>query len=155
MWGCATHLGITCTGLIRRGQEIWAPDFKVESWSVTIMEHVNGHESVRLLSITSEREPNPALLKQSTMLYWLVQLAAQEWVFSGAHWRARSSPEYGWAQFTLFVQLLLCCHCCSLAKLCPTLCSPTDSSTLGSSLLHCLPVCSDSCPWSQWGLLTI
>ena len=42
------------------------------------MEHVNDHESVRLLSVTSERDPNPALLKQTTMLYWLVQLAVQE-----------------------------------------------------------------------------
>ena len=32
----------------------------------------------------------------------------------------------------------LCC-CCSVTKLCPTLCDPTDCSTLGSSFLHYLP----------------
>ena len=51
------------------------------------MERVNDHESVWLLSVTSEREPNPALLKQNTMLDWLVQLAVQEKVFSGPHCR--------------------------------------------------------------------
>ena len=28
--------------------------------------------------------------------------------------------------------------CCSVTKLCPTLCDPVDDSTLGSSVLHCL-----------------
>ena len=31
------------------------------------------------------------------------------------------------------------CCCCSVAKLCPTLCDPIDCSTPGSSVLHCLP----------------
>ena len=35
--------------------------------------------------------------------------------------------------------MLFCCCCCSLAKSCPTLCDPTDRSTLDSSVLHCLP----------------
>ena len=30
------------------------------------------------------------------------------------------------------------CCCCSVAKSCPTVCSPTDCSTPGSSVLHCL-----------------
>ena len=30
------------------------------------------------------------------------------------------------------------CCCCSVAKLCPTLCDPMDCSTPGSSVLHCL-----------------
>ena len=29
-----------------------------------------------------------------------------------------------------------CCCCCSVAKSCPTLCDPMDSSTSGSSVLH-------------------
>ena len=33
----------------------------------------------------------------------------------------------------------ICCHCCSVAKLCLTLCGPVDCSTLGSSVLHYLP----------------
>ena len=30
-------------------------------------------------------------------------------------------------------------YCCSVAKLCPTLCSPEDYSTPGFPVLHCLP----------------
>ena len=35
-----------------------------------------------------------------------------------------------------------------------TLCDLMDCSMLGSSVLHWLPVCSDSCPLSQWCYLT-
>ena len=31
-----------------------------------------------------------------------------------------------------------CCHCCSVAKSCLTLCNPMDCSKLGSSVLYCL-----------------
>ena len=40
--------------------------------------------------------------------------------------------------------------CCSVARLCRTLCDPVDSSP---SL--CPGVCSDSCPLSRWCYLTI
>ena len=33
----------------------------------------------------------------------------------------------------------LFCYCCSVAKLCPTLCSPMDCSTQGFLALHYLP----------------
>ena len=40
------------------------------------------------------------------------------------------------------------CCCCSVAKLCPTLCDPMDCSTPGSSVLRSLlELCSNSCPW--------
>ena len=32
-----------------------------------------------------------------------------------------------------------CCFCCSVAKLCLTLCNPRDCSTPGFAVLHCLP----------------
>ena len=31
------------------------------------------------------------------------------------------------------------CCCCSVTKLCPTLCDPVDCSMLGSPILHYLP----------------
>ena len=41
--------------------------------------------------------------------------------------------------------------CCSVTKLCPTLCDQTDCSMPGSSVLHCLPeFCSNSCPLNRW-----
>ena len=50
--------------------------------------------------------------------------------------------------------------CCSVSKLCLSLCDPLLGSTLGSSVFHCLLtiwawVCSNSCPLSQWCYLTI
>ena len=44
----------------------------------------------------------------------------------------------------------LSCYCCSVTKSCPALCSPTDCSTTGSSVLHYLhKVCSDLCTLSR------
>ena len=48
---------------------------------------------------------------------------------------------------------MLCC--CSVAQSCPTLCDPMDCSTPGFPVLHCLPVCSHSCPLSLWCYSTI
>ena len=45
--------------------------------------------------------------------------------------------------------------CCPVAKSCLTLCSPKDCRIPGSSVLHYLPVCSNSCPLSQRCFLTI
>ena len=45
--------------------------------------------------------------------------------------------------------------CFSVAKSCPALCDPMNSSPPGSSVLHCLPVWSDSYPLSWWCYLTI
>ena len=39
--------------------------------------------------------------------------------------------------------------CCSVAKLCLTLCNPLDCSTPGFPVLHCLSACSDSCALSR------
>ena len=39
---------------------------------------------------------------------------------------------------------------CSVTKLCPTLCNPMDYSIPGFLILPFLPVCSNSCPVSQW-----
>ena len=40
--------------------------------------------------------------------------------------------------------------CCSIAKLCSTVCSPMDCSTPGFPVLHLLPDYSNSCPLSRW-----
>ena len=40
--------------------------------------------------------------------------------------------------------------CFSVAKSCPTVCDPMDCSKPGFPVLHYLPVCSNSCPLSQW-----
>ena len=40
--------------------------------------------------------------------------------------------------------------CCSVAQLCLILCNPMDCNAPGFPALHHLPVCSDSCPSSQW-----
>ena len=46
--------------------------------------------------------------------------------------------------------------CCSVAKSCPTLCSPMNCSTPGFHYPSIsLRVCSNSCPLSQWCHLTI
>ena len=47
------------------------------------------------------------------------------------------------------------CCCCSVTQSCPTLCDPMDCGTPGFPVLHCLPVCSNSCPLSRWCHLTI
>ena len=47
--------------------------------------------------------------------------------------------------------------CCSVAKLCPTLCDPMDCSMPGSFLCPSLSprVCTGSHPWGQWWYPTI
>ena len=47
------------------------------------------------------------------------------------------------------------CCCCSVTKLCSTLCNPMDCSMPSFSVLHYLRLCSDSCPLSRWCYLTI
>ena len=42
------------------------------------------------------------------------------------------------------------CCCCSVAKLCLTLCDPMNCSTPSFPVLYFLLVCSNSCPLSQW-----
>ena len=53
---------------------------------------------------------------------------------------------------SLVLEMLSLNHdcCCSVTKLCPTLCNPMDWSTPGFPVLHYLQVCSDSCPLSWW-----
>ena len=36
------------------------------------------------------------------------------------------------------IQISLFINCCSVAKVCPTLCDPVDCSMLGFPVLHCL-----------------
>ena len=45
--------------------------------------------------------------------------------------------------------------CCSVAKLCLTLCDPMHCSMPGFPVLHYPRVCSDSCPLSRWCHLTL
>lgn len=44
--------------------------------------------------------------------------------------------------------------CCSVTKLCSVLWDLIDYSTPGSSVIHCLAVCSSSHPLSQWCYVT-
>ena len=49
------------------------------------------------------------------------------------------------------MRVLIQCDCCSVAKLCPTLCNPIVCSTPGFPVLHSISrICSNSCPlnWS-------
>ena len=43
-----------------------------------------------------------------------------------------------------------CSCCCSVTKLCLAPYNPMDCNVPGFPVLYCLPVCSDSCPVSQW-----
>ena len=55
----------------------------------------------------------------------------------------------------MFACCCCCCCYCSVVESCLTLCDPVDCSTPGSSILHYLAVCLNSCPLSQWCYLTI
>ena len=57
--------------------------------------------------------------------------------------------------FLLTIPLLVLCHCCSVTKLCPTLCDPMNCHLPASSVRHYFPVCSNSCPLSWWWHPTI
>ena len=50
-----------------------------------------------------------------------------------------------WVLLLLFVIVWSCC--CSVTKLCPTLCHPTDHSVPGFPVLHCLPEFSQTHVW--------
>ena len=53
----------------------------------------------------------------------------------------RQLKSWGWIQQLLFSHWVC---------LCLTLCDPMDCSMPGFPVLHYLPVCSNSCPWSWW-----
>jgi len=53
------------------------------------------------------------------------------------------------------VRFIFICCCHSVAKSRLTLWDLTDCTTPGSAVLHYLPVCSNSCPLSQWYYLII
>ena len=50
-------------------------------------------------------------------------------------------------KITVFIHITQCCY--SVSKSCPVFCDSVDYSMPSSSVLHCLPVCSKSCPLSQ------
>ena len=58
--------------------------------------------------------------------------------------------------FCRFIKSILkwTCHC-SVTKSCPTLDDLLDCSAPDAPVLHCLPVCSHSCPMSRWRYPTI
>ena len=60
------------------------------------------------------------------------------------------SPHYFLPCFSKLHHQFLIKHSCLVAQSNLTLCSPVDCSTPGFPVLHCLPVCSNSCPLSQW-----
>ena len=53
-------------------------------------------------------------------------------------------------QFTTQVCYSSCCRHCSVTKSCPTFCVSMEFRMPGSSVLHYLPVCWNSCPSSWW-----
>ena len=58
----------------------------------------------------------------------------QELVMDGEAWRV---AVHGVAKSrTRLSDELNCCYCCSVAKLCPTLCSPMDCSTPGFPVFY-------------------
>ena len=67
------------------------------------------------------------------------------------------TPSFGPSQPSYVLRLshvfLRCC--CSVTKLCLTLCDLMDCSMPGSPVLHCRPVYSTSCPLSRCCYLTI
>ena len=71
------------------------------------------------------------------ILWWQAwQLATV--LFPGESLGQRSLADYSPLQFR------------SVILLCPTLCDLTDCNTPGFPVLHHLPVCSNTCPLSQW-----
>ena len=60
--------------------------------------------------------------------------------WSLSYWITREDPRENLVKgFIIETSLLLFLCCCSVAKLCPTLCSPVDCNTPGFPVLHCLP----------------
>ena len=53
-----------------------------------------------------------------------------------------------WSGVMYSFPLKMCCF--SVIQSCPTLCDPMGSSTPGLPVHHNFPVCSNSCPLSQW-----
>ena len=60
-----------------------------------------------------------------------------------------SHKESDMTKVTVYPVASPCC-CCSVTKSWVTLCHPIDCIMPGSSILHYLPVCSNSCPLSEW-----
>ena len=58
-----------------------------------------------------------------------------------------------YTSFSIYLPIFFVLDCFSVAKSCPTLCSPVDCSTPGFPVLHyslSLWVCSNVCPLSWW-----
>ena len=55
------------------------------------------------------------------------------------------------ASWSLGEKIHIQCKCCSIIKLCPTLCHPMNYSMLGFHIPSVSPkVCTNSCPLNQW-----
>ena len=102
--------------------------------------------------------------RDRTQVSWIAGRLFTNWVTREAHWLSLtiSGPISGYSiLFQWFVYSFLpiqhCIDycCCSVTQSCLILCDPMDCRTPGFAVLHCLPVCSNSCPLSQWCHSTI
>ena len=73
-------------------------------------------------------------------------------VGENVNWYSHYWEPYGGSLKKLKIELVFVAV---VVHACQTLCDPLDYSTSGSSVLHCFPVCSDSCPLSRWCHLAI
>ena len=84
------------------------------------------------------------------------ELWIQVLTLCGLAWHASQAAFLDWFPGRLLIgdvmtHSVLWSHCyCSVTKSCPALCNPMNCSTPGFSILHYLPVCSNSCPLIQW-----
>ena len=86
------------------------------------------------------RDPDPSSFALFPWNFYLMFWDIQYWYSSNKVNILAAGGEYS-RRFMLFP------YCYSVAKLCPTLCSPMNCSMPSFCLLHYLPVCSNSCYW--------
>ena len=103
------------------------------------------------------RDPDPSSFAlfpwNFYLMFWDIQnmsidIDIQYWYSSNKVNILAAGEEYS-RRFMLFP------YCYSVAKLCPTLCSPMNCSMPSFPVLHYLPVCSNSCLLNWWCHLTI
>ena len=101
---------------------------------------VGCHFLLQCMKVKSESEvPQSCLTLSDPMdcslpgssIHGIFQARVLEWVAIAFSKRMLTSA--------LFTYSKTGCCCCSVSKLCPTLCDPKDYSTAGFPVLHCLP----------------
>ena len=70
-------------------------------------------------------------------------------------WQCLLSAWIAWMPYSSWWEMGLKTCCCSITKLCTTLCNPMDYNTPGFSISPSPGACSNSCPLCQWCHLTV